>query len=171
MLFRSHGITDEAKKLNLDFAGHIPISLKSSEVSEAGQKSIEHATDNLFLDCSELEDEMRIKIIEMFRMKEEGNMNALSLEMLEVFDSLKCQSIYKLFKQNKTWFVPTLRLMEVVYPDAPDWKEDPNIKYMPKAEFDFFVNEWDSIIRNFWGPFHPKVEERSEEHTSELQSP
>jgi hypothetical protein len=164
-----HGITDEAKKLNLEFAGHTPISLKSSEVSKAGQKSIEHCCDwNLFIECSELEDEMRLKIIEMFRTKSEGNMNALSFEMLEVFDSLKCQNIYKLFKQNNTWFVPTLRLMEVVYPDAPDWKQDSNIKYMPKAEFDIFVNEWDSIIRNLWGPFNLKVEEKRRNIVSDM---
>jgi hypothetical protein len=164
-----YGITDESNKLDLDFAGHNPISLKSSEVSKAGQKSIEHCCDfNLFMECSELEDEMRMKIIEMFRTKEEGNMNALSFEMLEVFDSLKCQNIYQLLKQNNTWFVPTLRMMEVIHLDANDWKEDPNIKYMPKGEFDYFVNEWDSIIRNLWGPFHPKVEERRRSIVSDM---
>jgi hypothetical protein len=163
------GITDEANQLNLDFAGHVPLTIKSSEASNASQKSIEHCCDfNLFIECSELEDEMRIKIIEMFRMREQGNMNALSFEMLEVFDSIKCQNIYELLKQNNTWFVPTLRVMEVIYPDAIDWKEHPNIKYMPKDELNYFVNEWDTIIRKFWGPFHPKVEERRRSIVSDM---
>jgi hypothetical protein len=164
-----YGLIDEAKKLYLDFAGHVPLTMKSSEVSEAGQKSIEHCCDwNLFIECSELEDDMRTKIIEMFRMGKEGNMNVLSFEMLEVFDSIKCQNIYQLFKQNNTWFVPTLRLMEVVYPDAPDWKQNPNAKYMPKGEFDYFANEYDSIIRNLWGSFHPKVEEKRRNIVSDM---
>jgi len=164
-----YGISDESNQLNLDFAGHVPVSIKSSEASNAGQKSIEHCCDtNLFIECSGIEDEMRIKIIEMFRTKEEGNINALSVEMLEFFDSVKCQSIYKLFKQNNTWFVPTLRQVEVIYQDSNDWKEFPNIKYMPKDEFDYFKNEWDSIIRNYYGPFHPKVEERRRRIVSDM---
>jgi hypothetical protein len=164
-----YGISDESNKLKIDFAGHVPLTIKSSEASNSGQKSIEHCCDfNLFIECSEIEDEMRLKIIEMFRTREEGNMNALSFEMLEVFDSLKCQNIYQLFKQNNTWVVPTLRMMEVIHQDEYDWKEDPNIKYMPKGEFDYFVNEWDSIIRNLWGPFHPKVEKRRKSIVSDM---
>ncbi len=156
-----YGISDESNKLKIDFAGHVPLSIKSSEASNSGQKSIEHCCDfNLFIECSGIEDTMRLKIIEMFRTKEEGNINALTSEMLEVFDSLKCQKIYENFKLNNTWFVPTLRMMEIVYPDAPNWKDDANIKYMPKGEYDYFAKEWDSIIRNFWGPFDYKVEEK-----------
>jgi hypothetical protein len=35
-------IADEAHKRDITFVGHVPDSVKASEVSDAGQKSIEH---------------------------------------------------------------------------------------------------------------------------------
>jgi hypothetical protein len=40
-------IADEAKKQNIPFAGHVPYSVRVTEASEAGQKSIEHLTGTL----------------------------------------------------------------------------------------------------------------------------
>lgn len=166
-----YGITDEAKKLDLDFAGHVPLSLTSSYVSEAGQKSIEHCCDLVqFLECSEIAEEMHRKIVELFRSQQadfgytqvEG-INKLTLEMVRAFDSLKCKSIYDIYKKNNTWVVPTLRLFEVYYPDAEDWKDDPHVKYMPKEEYDYFKDEYEPAMRRFWGPFHPEIEKKRRE--------
>lgn len=35
-------IADESKKQDMTFVGHVPNALRTGEVSEAGQKSIEH---------------------------------------------------------------------------------------------------------------------------------
>lgn len=166
-----YGITDEAKKLDLDFAGHVPLSLTSSYVSEAGQKSIEHCCDLVqFLECSEIAEEMHRKIVELFRSQQadfgytqvEG-INKLTLEMVRAFDSLKCKSIYDIYKKNNTWVVPTLRLFEVYYPDAEDWKDNPHVKYMPKEEYDYFKDDYEPAMRRFWGPFHPEIEKKRRE--------
>lgn len=167
-----HGITDEAKKIDLEFAGHAPLTMKSSEVSEAGQKSIEHATDNLLLDCSEIEEEMRAKLVELFDNESANitDINQLHLQMEQAFDSLKCQEIYEIFRKNNTWIVPTLRLLEVYYADTEDWKDSPNVKYMPKEEYDEFANDYGPFMVNFWGPFIPHVEERRRQMVANMQS-
>ena len=163
-----YGITDEAKKLGLDFAGHVPLTLTSSYVSEAGQKSIEHCCDLVqFLECSKIAEEMHRKIVELFRSQQadfgytqvEG-INKLTLEMVQAFDSLKCKRIYDIYIKNDTWVVPTLRLFEVYYPDAKDWKDAPHIKYMPKQEYDYFKDEYEPAMRRFWGPFNPEIEKK-----------
>ena len=171
-----YGITDEAKKLGLDFAGHVPMTLTSSEVSEAGQKSIEHCCEFVqFLECSEVAETMHKKVLEMFRsqqgdfnyMNVEG-INKLTLEMVRTFDSLKCKRIYDIYKKNNTWVVPTLRLLEVYYPDTDDWKDDPHMKYMPKMEYDYFKDEYEPTMRRFWGPFHPEIEKKRCEIISDM---
>jgi hypothetical protein len=166
-----YGITDEAKKLGLDFAGHVPITLTSSYISEAGQKSIEHCCDLVqFLECSEIAEEMHKKVVQMFRSQRadfsytqvEG-INELTLEMVRAFDSLKCKRIYDIYIKNNTWVVPTLRLFEVYYPDVEDWKDAPCIKYMPKKEYDYFKDDYEPTMRRFWGPFHPEIEKKRKE--------
>jgi hypothetical protein len=166
-----YGITDEAKKIDLDFAGHVPLTLTSSFVSEAGQKSIEHCCEFVqFLECSEIAEEMSRKVVEMFRNQQadfgytqvEG-INKLTLEMVRTFDSLKCKRIYDTYIKNNTWVVPTLRLFEVYYPDAEDWKDEPYIKYLPKEEYDYFKDEHEPTMRRFWGPFHPEIEKKRRE--------
>ena len=164
-----HGITDEAKKIDLDFAGHGPLSLNSSEVSEAGQKSIEHATDNLLLDCSEIEDKMRAALLEIFDDSTPvRNINKLHLQMEEAFDSLKCEELYDIFRKNNTWIVPTLRLLEVYYADSGNWKDDPNIKYMPREEYEAFANDYGPFMEKFWGPFIHEVEERRRQMVADM---
>jgi hypothetical protein len=166
-----YGITDEAKKLGLEFAGHVPITLTSSYVSEAGQKSIEHCCDLVqFLECSEIAEEMHKKVEQMFRSQQadfsytqvEG-INELTLEMVRAFDSLKCKSIYDIYVKNNTWVVPTLRLFEVYYPEAEDWKDAPYIKYMIKEEYDYFKDDYEPTMRRFWGPFYPEIEKKRRE--------
>ena len=39
---------------------------------------------------------------------------------------------------------------------------------MPKDEYDYFTQEWDSIIRNFWGPFNHKVEEKRKAFVADM---
>ena len=170
------GLTDEAKKLNLDFAGHVPLTMKSSAVSEAGQKSIEHCCEeSLFIECSQIEEEMRVKIIEMFR-KEQGDfnyvnvggINELTLKQVQAFDSLKCRNIYGIFKRNNTWVVPTLYHFEIYYSDAEDWKDKATTKYIPKGEYDFFKNEYEPTMRAVWGPFIPEIEQKRRQIVADM---
>ncbi len=51
-------IVDEARRERIPFAGHVPFSMSATEVSDLGQKSIEHSTD-VFISASHNEAELR----------------------------------------------------------------------------------------------------------------
>ncbi|HEY0796257.1 MAG TPA: hypothetical protein VGD64_10790, partial [Acidisarcina sp.] len=51
-------IADEAKKLGIPFAGHVPGSISTLEASNSGQKSLEHLY-GISLSCSTREEELR----------------------------------------------------------------------------------------------------------------
>ena len=144
-------LADEASKIEFDFAGHVPFDMKTSEVSKLGQKSIEHCCDfNLFRECSALEQELRDELINILQGDKVENLSDYFLKLAQTFDSTKCNEIYKLFVENKTWFVPTLRHMEVYHIEAPNWRDNPNIKYMPVTELEFY-EERDKEIRIIMG--------------------
>ncbi len=170
-----YGITDEATKLNLEFAGHVPLTVKASAASATGQRSIEHMF-SLLLECSDAEDEMRERFIALFT-DEKGDVsywnasgaNDLMLEVVKNHNPVKRQQLYETLRINNTWFVPTLYHMELYYPDAEDWKKSPNIRYMPKDEYDFFVNEYEPAMRALHSPYHPEIEAMRIQFISEAQ--
>src|SRR5687768_3985120 len=111
-----YAIVDEARKLNIPVAGHIPFELTSFEASDAGQRSFEHLG-NILRSCSSL-DAKTIEDRASTPVKPSGKPNDFShipariavrtkIE-LETFDSSKCESLYRTFVKNKTWQVPTL---------------------------------------------------------------
>ena len=160
-----YGITDEATNIQLDFAGHVPLTLSASKASTAGQKSIEHMY-SVLLECSDLEDEMRKRFIELFT-DNQGNINYTSaksandllLQVVKHYSPSKGKQLFQTLRKNNTWFVPTIYHVELYYPDAQDWKKSPNIKYMPKEEYDYFVNDYEPAMRALQSPYHSEVEE------------
>lgn len=144
-------VADQAKKEHMIFAGHVPITVKASETSTAGQKSIEHCGEgNLFEECSSIEEEIRKKLIAAFDL-DEPNVGQIVLEMVRTFDSIKCDRVFDIFKENGTWFTPTLIVKEGNYPYySYDWKKDKRLKYLPKSEIDLWYN-WDAEWEAMWG--------------------
>ena len=87
---------EEAKKLRIIFAGHVPDAVRAAEASTAGQKSIEHLT-GVFEGCSTIEDEL------MKQPRGPGRGKFLS-----TYDPKRAQELISLFVKNQTWQVPTL---------------------------------------------------------------
>lgn len=87
---------DEAKKLGMVFAGHVPDAVHAVEASNAGQKSVEHLT-GVFEACSTVEDEL------MKAPRGPGRGRFLS-----TYDPARAKALIALFVKNKTWQVPTL---------------------------------------------------------------
>ncbi len=111
---------DEAKKLGLVFAGHVPDAVRASEASNAGQKSIEHFT-GIFEGCSTIEDQL-IK-----------GPKGLGLNV-KTYDPARAKAVIALMAKNQTWQVPTLvweRGQWLV--DDIDLSHDPLTKYAPSA--------------------------------------
>jgi hypothetical protein len=113
---------EEARKLGIVFAGHVPDKIRAVEASNAGQKSIEHLT-GVFEGCSSVEDEL------MSKPRGPGRGR-----LLATYDPDRAKALLALFVKNQTWQVPTL-----------DWEQgewliektnsgaDPLVKYAPAA--------------------------------------
>ena len=113
-------IADEAKKQGITFVGHVPDSVRASEMSDAGQKSFEHLI-GIFEGSSPLEDEF-IKGKKSER------------EFLSTYDPARAAKLFALLARNHTWQCPTLvwerggNLIEM-----NDLAHDPRAKYVPAS--------------------------------------
>jgi len=111
-------IADEAKKQGITFVGHVPDSVRASEMSNAGQKSFEHLI-GIFEGSSPLEDQF-IK-----GTKTEG-------QFLSTYDPPRAATLFALLATNHTWQCPTLvweRGGNLI--DETDFAHDPRAKYVP----------------------------------------
>jgi imidazolonepropionase-like amidohydrolase len=111
-------IADEAREQGITFVGHVPDSVRASEMSNAGQKSFEHLI-GIFEGSSPLEDEF-IK-----GSKSES-------KFLSTYDPARAAALFALLAKNQTWQCPTLvwerggNLIEL-----SDFAKDPRAKYVP----------------------------------------
>jgi imidazolonepropionase-like amidohydrolase len=121
-------IADESKKLGIVFAGHVPFLVSAADVSDAGQKSIEHLT-GIVETCSSKEDELR---------KKEWT-PAVGEEMIATYDEKKCLNLFKRFAKNKTYQVPTAILHRgMALYDDEGFQDNPSFRYVSKAT----LKEW-----------------------------
>ena len=111
-------IADEARKHGITFVGHVPDSVRASEMSNAGQKSFEHLI-GIFEGSSRLEDEF------LKGGKTEG-------KFLATYDPQRAAALFALLAKNQTWQCPTLvwerggNLIEL-----SDFAHDTRAKYVP----------------------------------------
>lgn len=151
------GIAEEAKKQGLTIAGHVPVALKASEVSNAGQKSIEHCCEgNMFEECSSREEELRKKIVERMYSDNPKNMNELVIEIVRSYDEAKCRELINTFLKNNTWFVPTLLVGGTDRQIRKNWRNDERVKYMPKGEIDWWSRN-EKNTQELYGKSYPEI--------------
>ena len=130
-------IADEAKKQGITFVGHVPDSVRASEMSNAGQKSFEHLI-GIFEGASPLEDDF-IK-----GPKSEG-------KFLSTYDPDRAAKLFALLAKNQTWQCPTLvwerggNLIEL-----SDFAKDTRAKYIPAYWKDVSWKRFtDQIVHEF----------------------
>src|SRR5689334_5010236 len=87
-------IADEAKKQKIAFEGHVPDSVRASEMSEAGMKSFEHLI-GIFEGSSPLEEEFL-----------KGNKT--ETRFIASYDPARAEKLAELLARNHTWQCPTL---------------------------------------------------------------
>ena len=105
----------EAKRQNMDFAGHVSEFVSAAEASDAGQKSIEHLT-GIIVACSAREEELR-KENEARLSKEGIREDTFTVEQaaaLDSFDQAKANALFARFVRNGTWMCPTLSVLRAV---------------------------------------------------------
>jgi imidazolonepropionase-like amidohydrolase len=113
-------IADEAKKQEIPFEGHVPDSVRASEMSEAGMKSFEHL----------------IGIFEGSSPDEEDFLkgNKTETRFLATYDPAHAASLAALLAKNQTWQCPTLvweRGGNLI--DVTDFAKDMRAKYVPAS--------------------------------------
>ncbi len=128
-------IADEAKKQRMTFVGHVPNALSAREVSEAGQKSIEHIFySNLAFDCSGREDDLRAKSTAARAKRDSAGAAAARDEANASFDPKKVEALAKTMVQNKTWLVPTLVAIRAIAQQRELARaHPPELAYLPSA--------------------------------------
>ncbi len=145
-------IVAEAKKLHLPIVGHVPLSLTSVEVSNAGQKSFEHLG-SILESSSTVENELRNWQSEPMK---EGDFSVIprriaarGTRMLDTWDKDKAADLYKLFVKNQTWQTPTLMVKYTqTFIDDLFRAGDERTKFMPAKTL-----EWWSPEKNFFARY------------------
>jgi imidazolonepropionase-like amidohydrolase len=146
-------IAEEARKQQIVFVGHVPDSVRASEMSNAGQKSFEHLI-GIFEGSSPLEDEFL-----------KGNKNAT--RFLASFDPARFARLAALLAKNHTWQCPTLvweRGGNLL--DQTDFASDTRIKYVPASWNDVTWKRFVSAIKE--GYATDKLETRKQFLQKEL---
>ena len=120
------GLADEARRLGVAFAGHEPGSLSALELSNAGQKSIEHSRIFLF-NCFSGADSLR-----------KGQLRAgtaVRQRMVDDYDPRVCGDVFRAFAGNRTYISPThvTRRMDAFAHDSA-FRNDPRMKYIPARQ-------------------------------------
>jgi len=120
------GLTEEARRLGITFGGHEPGSLSALELSNAGQKSIEHSRIFLF-NCFLGADSMR-----------KGQLpagTAVRQRMVDEYDPRLCGEVFRTFARNRTYIAPThvTRRMDALAHDSA-FRNDPRMKYIPARQ-------------------------------------
>ncbi len=113
-------IADEARKQGIPFEGHVPDSVRASEMSEAGMHSFEHLI-GIFEGSSPLEDEFL-----------KGDKT--ERRFLSSYDPQRASTLAALLAKNQTWQCPTLvweRGGNLI--DAADFSKDARAKYVPAS--------------------------------------
>jgi imidazolonepropionase-like amidohydrolase len=126
-------IADESKRLGMTFVGHVPNSMRASEASEAGQKSIEHIFySNLTFDCSAREKELRRQSTEARAKNDSVRAAKARDEASASFSKEKADKLWQELVRNKTWVVPTLVAMRAIAQQREEAQSaPPELAYLP----------------------------------------
>jgi hypothetical protein len=128
------GLADEANRLGIPFEGHTPFDVWPSEVSDAGQRSIEHlGFGNIEMECSNDADALRDRLVAEFDAPAPELLPIL-LEQVATYDPEKCRRLAERFVRNGTWAVPTLMIARLPEEAGGGWRSDPYARFLPDAE-------------------------------------
>jgi len=111
-------IAEEARKQEIPFEGHVPDSVRASEMADAGMHSFEHLI-GIFEGSSPREDDFL-----------KGNKT--ETRFLESYDPERATTLAVLLAKNQTWQCPTLvweRGGNLI--DVTDFSKDAHAKYVP----------------------------------------
>jgi imidazolonepropionase-like amidohydrolase len=138
-------LVDEAHRRSIDIEGHVPFALTAAEVSDAGQRTIEHAAD-LIVSVSSEETAMRARMAT--EASSSANLNwaraAIEIDAAGSYDEVKAAALFARFARNHTWQCPTLVLKHRTGAATEDaLLQDPRLQYIPHQ----LRERWSDIFR------------------------
>jgi len=131
-------IVDEAKKQGIPVAGHVPYSVNGAEVSDAGQRSIEHKY-GVIIPCSKREE-----AIGKTFMEELIPTPVARVRLLAAIDysEEKAATLFARFVKNRTFVCPTLVVWsELSLRDRADLSKDPRLRFMMPDRSDGWIRQ------------------------------
>src|SRR3954453_5827119 len=126
-------IATEAKKVGIEFEGHVPDAIRASEAVAAGQRTFEHLI-GIFEASTPDEDAL---LERKYGAGKDPSTNKSLATFLDRYDSAREANIVAVLARNTVWQCPTLfweRGQWLV--DVIDWKADPDIAYIPRTWID-----------------------------------
>ena len=157
-------VLDEAQRLKIAVAGHIPERISAFDVARSTQRSIEHISPVLpgdagvLLACSGKEAELRAEMLEIERLAEQPNPDqqalrkryrALQLQMISTTDAQKCAQLLSLFAKRGTVAVPTMIFGRQFAPlDADDLPKDEALGCVPHSLRVRWENRRNAVIKS-----------------------
>lgn len=128
-------IARRASERGIPFAGHIPLSVTAIEASDAGQRSIEHLGDDLYLVCVP----GGPAALQRFLAAREPGAPADSIQpaldrllgaMQAGPSAAECEPLMRRLAANGTWITPTLTVQRGLSP-TDELAADPRIRFVP----------------------------------------
>lgn len=118
------GLTSEARALGLPFAGHEPMEMSALELSNAGQRSLEHSRIFL-LNCWPGADSLRKRL-------HKASQSVLRQRMVDQYSPTECAEVFRTFVKNGTYITPThvTRKMDA-FADNAAYRADTRLRYIP----------------------------------------
>jgi Amidohydrolase family len=170
---------DEATKLGLPSAGHLPSNVNVWEAAQRGMHSIEHLgpNANLLLGCSTEEAALRQMLAQKPHREPPIVSGAAAKAMiarvianpvlfldpvdftvmqrvLDSYSESKCRTLAATFIAHGTWQVPTLiRIRTMEIGDDPAYRNDPNLRYVSEVTRQM----WDGLGKQFSVKLSPEI--------------
>ena len=128
------GVAAEAKKEGIPYVGHVPMYVSAREASVAGQRSIEHLSEESFA-CSSKEAELRRQLVATAPGAERDQVRKQQMKVIvDTFSRPKATALAQLFAKNNTWQVPTLLVQYTyAYVDPFQLVDSTGMRYVPPA--------------------------------------
>ena len=126
-------IAAEAKRLGIEFEGHVPDAIRASEAVTAGQRTIEHLIG--IFEASTPDEDAFLK--RRWGAGKEPAANKRLAALLDHYDAAREARLIELLAKNNVWQCPTLfweRGQWLV--DVIDFTKDPDIAYTPRTWVD-----------------------------------
>jgi len=130
-------IVDEAEKQGIPVSGHVPLSVSAIEVSDTGQKSIDHSY-CVRIACSSKEEEFRKRLMELVP---ELHARMKLYEEID-FSEQKADELFARLLKNNAFVCPTLAVWsKIAFWAKEEVANDPRLKSVPVWK----VDNWSRI--------------------------